>query len=187
METNLKINMVVIPVEDRFWNIEFHKTRKDYVIHLQKKSLPNKKNISKLPKVGVKMAEINKDGALEIYERIAKDKQDKVFKLLGTYTPTKIEYGINRIYYYTQKFLHRDIIEKQKQIELYLSDKRTLLCSGEIAAKYLFNELELPAIIQAVPEIDEETIAEMEIEQMVIEEDARQQEDFYNIGEDAPF
>ena len=71
--TELKAKVLFI---NENWSVEFLKTKKDFVMYLTKKSLPNFDNIGgKLPKLGVKFAKVvndNKD--IEIWERIAKNK-----------------------------------------------------------------------------------------------------------------
>ena len=177
--TGLKAKVLFI---NENWSIEFLKTRKDFVMYLTKKSLPNFDNIGgKLPKVGIKFAKVvndNKD--IEIWERVAKNKAGKVFEKLGTYSPTRIEKTATRVYYYTQKPLHKDIIASKKSVSVIFENGLKHECTGDELNNILFDGF------NPFDNIENE-IAEMEIEQMIIEEDAKQQEDFYNMGEDAPF
>jgi len=133
------------------FKIEFYKTRKEYIIYLVQKSIPAKNSFTKLPKLGVLAGILESDNqTIILHKRVAKTSRNKTgWEKVNTFTPTEIsdKTTFARIYYKTQKFLHKDILVKQEIVEAYF-DTFMVKCTGQILYDYLFYNIELPECVK---------------------------------------
>ena len=130
------------------FKLDFHKTRKEYLIYLKTKSIPKMSSFTKMPKIGVICGSLDKaTQTITLTKRVPKTSQNKDgFKELKSFTPTAIDFdrtSHNRIYYKTQEYLHKDIILSKKSCEVYFEDGFTK-CTGQELADYLWESKDLP-------------------------------------------
>lgn len=129
------------------YKVEFHRVKKDYLVYLQSKSICKRSSFTKMPKIGIISADLDVEkNMISLYKRVAiKGANKSGFELLKEFTPTVIDYErttFNRIYYKTQKYLHKDILLQKDEIEVYFEDGFSK-CNGKQLVDFLFNEIEL--------------------------------------------
>jgi len=129
------------------FKLEFHKIRKDYLIHLQNKSICKRSSFTKMPKIGIISADLDKTtNIISLFQRVAKNASHKDgFKLLSEFKPTEVNYDRtthSRIYYKTQKFLHKDILLTKSEVEIFF-ENGVSKCTGQELVDYLWESKEL--------------------------------------------
>ena len=124
--------------------IEFVKTKNEYIVGLNTKSLPNKNNFgSKVPKVGLKAAET--DGKVVcLFEWKGKQKG---WVKINEFKPTYVEKTNTKIYYKTQtKWVHEDIIKGKSEITIYFDGGHINTSNADEALDYIFGRKDLPEV-----------------------------------------
>lgn len=129
--------------------LDFHKTKKDFVVYLQTKRYPLKSNLgTKAPKVGTKFASLADNGQVEFWERITKDKFGNCWKKLGTFTYSEVEKTATHLFCKKQKYLHRDILQDKNECTVFYDDGSSQTVSGIVLVNCLFNGCTMPKIIE---------------------------------------
>lgn len=126
------------------FKMDFHKTKKDFIVYLTTKTYPSKRSISKMPKIGMKFAQVLDKNQVEFWERIAKTKSGESFKLLGTYTFTEVEICGSRVSVRKQNYIHKDMLNDKKECELFFDNGQRQIVSGTELLNHLFNGCMLP-------------------------------------------
>ena len=122
--------------------IEFVKTKKQYIIGLNTKSLPNKCSFgSKPPRIGVKAAET--DGkVVRLFEWKGKKNG---WVQINEFKPTFVEETNSKVYYKTQtKWVHEDIIKQKSEITIYFDGGHVTTSNADEALDYIFGRKDLP-------------------------------------------
>ena len=117
--------------------IEFVKTRKEYIIGYENKSLPHLKNFgSKPPKVGMKAGKCSDGKMIQLFEY----KGTRLgWSLLKEFAPSVVEVTPQKIFYKTQsKFIHKDIVKSKKSCTMFFEDASTFVCSPDDALSFMF-------------------------------------------------
>ena len=129
--------------------LDYHKTKKDFVVYLQTKRYPLKSNLgTKAPKIGMKFAALAEDGKVEFWERVKQDKNGNCWKKLGSFNYTEVEKTATHIICKKQNYLHRDILQDKKECELFFDDGTKQKVSGVVLVNCLFNDCPLPKVIE---------------------------------------
>ena len=126
--------------------LQFHKVRKDYLVYLKTKSIPSRKNMTTMPSIGTIVADLDKAvNTITLFKRIAKKSNNDGWEELKSFTPTKIDYdrtSFSRIYYKTQKYIHRDIIMTKEDVDVWFEQGHAE-CTGSELCDYLFNGIKI--------------------------------------------
>ena len=128
--------------------LEYHKTKKDFLVYLTRKSYPLKSSLgTKAPKIGQKFAVADiENKSVEFWERTKQDKSGNCWTKLGTFNYTSVEKTATRVVVKKQAYLHKDILASKSECELFFSDETRQKVTGLQVVEHLFNDKPLPKV-----------------------------------------